>query len=336
MEATKLKSTEQSWQRQLVRFAPYIIIGVISIPLPPFLPLYVQSLMTKLFIFAIFAISCDILIGYTGLITFGHAAYFGAGSYTVALLMLHYNINNLWVSAPLGILIAALIAAVFGTIALRVTGFYFIFVTFALAQLLFSIAWKWDWLATPGVEGIVGIPRPSIGLPWFTWNPTFFYYFIVLVFVICFFILYRVVKSPFGYALQGIRESEPRMRVFGYNTWLYKYIAFVVGGAFAGLAGVLYAYHNGSVVPDYLGATISAWAVLMVILGGAGTLYGPVVGAVVLVPLEFYSGIFTPERWPLILGGAYVLTMMYARLGIGVYLSRLWKKVVYQHGSIKS
>ena len=335
MGIANVKSITQFQQKQLVRFAPYIIIGAIFILSPPFLPLYLQSMMTKILIFAIFAMSLDLLMGYTGLISFGHAAYFGVGGYTVGVLMLHYDITSLWIGAPLGVLVAALTAAIFGFIAMRVTGFYFIFITFALGQLLFSIAYKWPWLWSVGVEGIVGIRRPDIGLPWFTWSSISFYYFVVLASIICFIILYRIVKSPFGYALQGIRESEPRMRVLGYNTWLYKYIAFIVAGAFAGIAGVLFAYHNGIVVPEHLGVITSTLVILMVILGGTGTLYGPVIGAAVIVPLEFYSGIITPERWPLILGGVFILSVMYARLGIGVYLSRLWKRVVYQYGSTK-
>lgn len=166
MKATSLKYITQLGPGPLVRFAPYIASGIILILLPPFLPSYLQSLMTKILIFAIFAMSLDLIMGYTGLISLGHAAYFGMGGYTVGVLMVHYNTNLLWISAPLGILLAALTAAIFGFIALRVTGFYFIFVTLALGQLLFSIAFKWEWLSTSGVEAIVGIPRPDIGLSW--------------------------------------------------------------------------------------------------------------------------------------------------------------------------
>lgn len=334
METTNVTIT-QAWQRQMIRFAPYIAISIILIILPPLLPQYVQSLMTKVLIFAILAMSFDLAIGYAGLLTLGHAAYFGAGGYTVAVLMLHYDINTLWISAPLGILVAALTAAIFGLIALRVTGFYFIFLTFALGQLLFSLSWKWWWLRSAGVEGIVGIPRPNIGLAWFTWNPTSFYYFVFLAFITCFFVLHRLVKSPFGYALLGIRESEPRMRVLGYNTWLHKYIVFVIAGVFCGVAGVLFVYHNGIVVPEHFGVTTSALGWFMVVLGGTGTLYGPVIGAAVIVPLEFYAGVFFPERWPLILGGGFVLSIMYARRGVGVYLAGLWKRVAYKYGSVK-
>jgi len=335
MRISDVESTTRLRNKQIALFIPYIIVAIIFIISPPFLPLYLQSLMTKILIFAIFAMSLDLLIGYTGLISFGHAAYFGVGGYTIGVLMLHYDITSLWIAAPLAVFMATLIAAIFGFIAMRVTGFYFIFITFALGQLLFSVAYKWPWLWSVGVEGIVGIPRPDIGLSWFTWSSLSFYYFVVLAFIICFIILYRIVKSPFGYALQGIRESEPRMRVLGYNIWLYKYIAFIVAGAFAGIAGVLFAYHNGIVVPEHLGVITSTLVLLIVILGGAGTLYGPAIGAAIVVPLEFYSGIITPERWPLILGGVFVLSVMYARLGIGVYLSRLWKRMIYQYGSTK-
>lgn len=335
MPRTNQESFTQSWQWQLVRFAPHIAIGIVVILLPPFLPLYIQSLMTKTLIFAILAMAFDLAIGYTGLLTLGHAAYFGVGGYTIGLLMLHYDITSLWISAPIAILMATLVAAIFGLIALRVTGFYFIFVTFALGQLLFSIAFKLDWLKSPGTEGIVGVSRPDLGLAWFTWNPIYFYYFVFLAFVICFFLLRRLVNSPFGYALQGIREAEPRMRVLGYNTWLYRYIAFVLAGAFAGVAGVLFVYHNSIVVPEHFGVATSALGWFMVVLGGTGTLYGPVIGTALIVPLEFYAGIITPERWPLILGGAFVLSIMYARRGVGVYLSQLWNRIVYQLGSAK-
>ncbi|MFC1907268.1 branched-chain amino acid ABC transporter permease [Chloroflexota bacterium] len=335
MKTTALKSITQLRQGQLIRLASYAAIIVILILLPPFLPSYVQSLMTKILIFAIFAMSLDLIMGYTGLISLGHAAYFGVGGYTVGILLIHYDISMLWISAPVGILMAVLFAAIFGLIALRVTGFYFIFVTMALGQLLFSIAFKWEWLSTVGVEAIVGIPRPAVGLPWFSWSPTSFYYFVLLAFVLCFFLLNRLVRSPFGYALQGIRDSEPRMRTLGYNTWLYKYIAFIIAGAFAGVGGVLFAYHNSIVVPTHLSITTSALVMFMVILGGTGTLYGPVIGATVLIPVEFYAGLITPERWPLILGGAFVLSIMYVRAGIGVYLFRLWNKVVYRYGNIK-
>ncbi|MBA7671539.1 hypothetical protein ES703_79698 [subsurface metagenome] len=195
-------------------------------------------------------------------------------------------------------------------------------------MLLVSIASKW-YSMTNGTDGLAGLSRPDLGLSWLTWNSTNFYYFVFLFFVICFFLIRRVVNSPFGHALQGIRESEPRMRVLGYNTWLYKYIAFIFGGLFAGVAGVLFAYHNGIMAPFHLGVTVSTLAMLICIIGGLGTLWGPVIGALVIILVEYFSSIYIPERWPLILGGVFVIAVMFLRGGIAVHLSRLWKKVSY-------
>jgi branched-chain amino acid transport system permease protein len=249
--------------------------------------------------------------------------------------MLHTGITSFWVGLPLGIVVAAVIAALFGFISLRVSGMYFLLVTFALAQLLYSVAWNWLWLNSPGMQGIAGIPLPDLGIPSLTWNTIYFYYLVLIFFCICFYLVYRIMNSPFGYALRGIRESEIRMQALGYNTWLYKFIIFVVTGAFAGLAGVLFAYFNRLISPVYLGVGTSFLPMCMVIIGGSGTWVGPVIGAMVIIFVEYFSSLFTPERWPLILGGAFVVAIMYARGGIVIYLSRFWKQIGYRHGSIE-
>jgi branched-chain amino acid transport system permease protein len=227
-------------------------------------------------------------------------------------------------------------AAIFGIISLRVSGMYFLLVTFAMAQLLYSVAWNWLWLNSPGMQGIAGIPLPDLGIPSFTWNTIYFYYLVLTIFAICFYLVYRIMNSPFGYALRGIRESELRMQSLGYNTWLYKFIIFVITGAFAGVAGVLFAYFNRLISPVYLGVGTSFLPMCMVIIGGSGTLIGPVIGAMVIIFVEYFSSLFTPERWPLILGGAFVLVIMYARGGITTYLSPFWKQMGYRYGSVKS
>ncbi|NVM26145.1 MAG: branched-chain amino acid ABC transporter permease, partial [Desulfobacterales bacterium] len=131
-------------------------------------------------------------------------------------------------------------------------------------------------------------------------------------------------------------EGEARMRSLGYNTWLYKYLAFVISGAFAGIAGVLFGYYNYLISPTHLGVGTSFLPMCMAIIGGVGTLLGPVIGAAVIIFVELFASIMTPERWPLILGGLFVLAIMFAREGIGVYLWRLWNKVIYNYGSIES
>jgi len=331
----KLKEAiKQPWRGQLIRFVPYIAGGIILVVLPAVLPSYLQGIWTKFVIFAIFATSYDLIYGHTGLLSLGHAAYFGAGGYAVALLMLHYGIDSLWLGIPVGILIGAAVAAAFGFIALRVSGMYFLLVTFALAQLLFSITWNVRWLNSPGMMGIAGLPRPDLGIPWFSWSTISLYYFVLVIFLICLFLIYRIINSPFGYALRGIRESEPRMRSLGYNAWLYKYIAFIITGAFAGLAGVLFVYYNRFISPTHIGIMFSFLPMIMVIIGGSGTLLGPVIGAMIIIFVEYFASLFTPERWPLILGGIFVVAIMYARGGVSIHLSRLWEKVSYRYGSV--
>ena len=321
---------------QGINLAPHVAGVVILVILPAFLSSYTQSVMTRFLIFALFAMGFNLAFGYAGLISLGHAAYFGAGGYTVAILKLHYGTDLFWIGAPLGLLTATIVAAVFGIIALRVSGIYFLLVTFALGQLLYSVAWNVSWLNTPGMQGIAGLSLPTFGIAGFTLNTTSFYYLVLFVSMGCFYLLYRMVHSPFGRALVGIREGEGRMRSLGYNAWLYKYLAFVISGAFAGIAGVLFGYYNYLISPTHLGVGTSFLPMCMAIIGGVGTLLGPVIGAAVIIFVELFASIMTPERWPLILGGLFVLAIMFAREGIGVYLWRLWNKVIYNYGSIES
>jgi len=334
MKTTELKPLGIPWQGRLIRFAPYILIGVILIILPLFLPMYLQSMMTKILVFAIFAMSLNLIWGYTGLSSLGHAAFFGVAGFTTAILIKHYDVNSFWLTAPCSLLMATLFAVVFGFIALRVSGLYFLMVTLALGQLLFSLAWQWYHM-TGGAFGLT-VPPLNLGIPGFTFKVISLYYFVFLFFVICYFLLYRVVNSPFGHALQGIREDEPRMRALGYNTWLYKYIAFIIAGFFAGIGGVLFVHWNMLISPYQLGMLTSTYAVLCVILGGAGTLFGPVLGAAVVVGMEYGASIYSPERWPLILGIIFVITVMFLRGGIYPRLVNLWRKVGnYSYGSTK-
>ena len=310
----------------LLRCAPAIAVGALLLTLPLLFATPVQSLAAKILIFAIFAMSLDILIGYLGLFPLGHAAFFGMAGYVVGILMVRYDIASFWVAAPLGILSATLLAALFGLVALRVAEAYFLLVTFALGELVASVAWKWVSM-TGGSDGLAGIGRPDLGLPGITWSPAIFYYFVLIIFAISYALMRVLVRSPFGHILIGIRESELRMRCLGYNTWLHKYLAFVLAGAFAGVAGVLFAYHNGLMFPPHMGVMTSALVSLIVIIGGAGTLFGSIIGAAVIFLVEYYANILSSERWPLILGACFVASVLYAQGGIGVHLSRFWKRV---------
>ena len=314
------------------RLVPILIIGLFLIVIPVFLPADVQGIMTKFLIYAIFAISYDLIFGYTGLVSLGHAAFFGAGGYVVAVLSLHFGISSFWIGIPLAIIVSALVAVVFGFISLRVSGTYFLLLTFALAQLLYSIAWNIPWLNSEGMQGIANISLPSLGIPGYTWTNAKYYFLVLLVAGICYYLLERITRSPFGHALVGIREGEARMTALGYNTWGFKYRAYVFAAPFAGIAGALFAYHSRFISPSQFGLATSFYPMVMAIIGGAGSLFGAVVGAALVVFLEYFTSLVTPERWPLILGIIFVISIMYLRSGLGVSLIRFWQKVSHSNG----
>jgi len=294
--------------------AALVLIGaLLLLALPFLLTPYYLGLIVKIMIFALFAMSFDLLIGYTGLPSLGHAAYFGIAAYATGLLALGPG-WNLWLALPASLLIAAATAALFGLLALRTRGSYFLMITLALSQVLWGIAFGWR-SVTGGEDGLPDVPRPNLGLPWSLADDAPFYYFVLIVVGLATLMLIRVVNSPFGHALRGIRESETRMLALGYNVWRYKFVAFVLAGTFAGLAGCLYAYLNRYVSPGYVHVVMSAEVLLMVVLGGAGTLFGPVIGAALFVWLENLISGYT-ERWLMLLGIVYVLVGMFAPNGL--------------------
>ena len=310
-----------------MRFVPYIIVLLFLVTSPAYTGLAFVSLLTKILIFGLLAISLDLLVGYTGLWAFGHAALFGLSAYTTGILIVQYDISSFWLSAPAGILMAVAAACVFGVIALRASAIYFLLITLALGQLVFEIfntsIGRLGEL-TGGSDGLGGIPYPDLPL---SFSTTSYYYFVLVSFIVCTFILYFIIHSPFGHSLQGIRENETRMRCLGYNTWSFKYIAFIISGLFAGVAGVLYVHFNGFISPEAVGFGASGSLWLMLIIGGMGTLWGGLIGSAVILGLQYYTGVFTPERWPLILGGCMVAVIMFYRGGIMPHLTNLWNKV---------
>jgi branched-chain amino acid transport system permease protein len=293
---------------------------LVLVTLPLILPPYYVGLVVKMMVFALFAMSLDLLLGYAGMPSLGHAAYFGMAAYTTGLLALKAG-WSVWFALPAGIAMAALTSIVFGLLALRTRGSYFLMITLALSQVLWGIAFGWRSL-TGGDDGLPEVPRPNLSLPWSMSDTTPFYYFVLLFFVVGTMVLFRIVASPFGYVLRGIRESETRMLVLGYNVWRYKLVAFMVAAAFAGLAGCLYVYFNRFVSPDYVHVVRSAEVLLMVILGGAGTLIGPAVGATLIVLLENLISTYT-ERWVTVLGIIYVLVALLAPNGIAGLIASL-------------
>ena len=287
---------------------------------------FVVLLATRAMAFAILAMSVDLLLGYTGLSSMGQAAYFGVGAYLTAVLAtkVHFGLGwDFWIVVLLGMLLGAALAAVFGLFAIRAGGVYFLMITLALGQCVWGLAYRWNSL-TGGDNGINLNGRPNFGLD--LGNEVTFFYLVFAFFAVSMALMYVLVRSPFGQSLAGIRERELRMQILGYNTWLHKYIAFVIAGAFGGLAGVLWAHTNGHVSPETVVLTTSVDSLLMVVLGGSGTLVGAAIGTAIVFGLREYLTTLVPW-WQYVLGGVYVLTILYLPMGLMGILSRFGQRL---------
>jgi branched-chain amino acid transport system permease protein len=311
------------WQLIAYRFVPYVIALAVLLILPQFVSTYYQDMLTKVLIFAIFAMSLDLVMGFTGLISFGWAAFFGISGYSVGILTTHYGLTSFWVVLPVALLITAALAAGIGYLSLRVSGIYFLLVTMAFAQLLVIVATKW-YSFTGGRDGLYGIPDPQLGFITIDWTNLNFYYFALLFFVISYLVLHRITHSSYGRTLLGVRANEPRMRSLGYNTWAIKYMALIIGGVFAGVAGALFAFDYQTMTPDYFALEASALPMLMVIMGGAATLWGPSLGAAAIIIGESVAAVYFDDRWPLVLGIIFVVCVMFLKGGFARHLTRLW------------
>jgi branched-chain amino acid transport system permease protein len=299
-------------------FLPSLFAALILL-LPFLFSNYYVGLVIQIFIMAIFAMSLDILVGHTGLPSMGHAAYYGVAAYATGFLCLA-GVKNFWFVIVFGMVLGGLTAAFFGLLAIRARGPYFMLITLALSQVLWGIAFKWRSI-TRGDDGIPGIGRPEIGMGIDLKPDFYFYYFTFAIFLIVLVVLFILFNSPFGHTLRGIRESESRMKALGYNVWLYKYLGFIFAGVFAGISGVLWVYYSGFVNPSYFGVDLSVKALLMLILGGSGSLFGPSIGAGIIVLLENLVSGFT-ERWSLVLGIVYVTVIMLFSEGISSIIKR--------------
>ena len=302
----------------------------------PYANSFVILLITRALVLAILAMSLDLLLGFTGLASMGQAAYLGVGAYLTAILATKYNFGlgwGFWLVIVLGTLLGAATAAFFGLFAIRASGVYFLMITLALGQCVWGLAYRWN-SVTGGDNGINLPGRPEFGIQ--LSNDVTYFYVVFGFFVATLAILYTLVRSPFGRSLEGIREREVRMSILGYNTWLHKYIAFIIAGGFGGLAGVLWAHANGHVSPEDVVLTTSVDALLMVVLGGSGTLVGGAIGAGVVLFLREYLSTLVPW-WQYVLGGVYVVVILYLPGGLMSIpaLIRQWRKPASEPGLAK-
>lgn len=295
---------------------------IVLVLLPPILPTFIVILLTLSLIYGIVAMSLNVLVGYTKMPSLGHGAYFAIGAYTAAILATRHDMG-FYVCLLSGIGMAAIASALFGLLALRAIGVYFLLITLAIAMCIWGVSYQWMSM-TGGENGISEISRPEIGLPIDLLNPVYFHYFTLVAFIICFVLILFLVRSPFGETLVGIRDSESRMTVLGYNVWLHKYLIFIIAGAFAGLGGVLYAYFNRFVGPDDAALLQCLEFLLMVSVGGQGTLVGPNIGAFLITFLKNLLSVYS-SRWLMIMALVYILAAKYAPEGILGLLRRFQK-----------
>jgi branched-chain amino acid transport system permease protein len=304
-----------SMARDRVKILIVIVTLAAVALLVPHTTSFIILLATRALAFSILVMSLDLLLGFTGLASLGQAAYLGIGAYLTAILAARYQVGlgyDFWLVAASGMLGAAALAALFGLLATRATGVYFLMITLALGQCVWGLAYRWNSL-TGGDNGINLEHRPKFGID--LANEVTFFYVVFGLCAVSLLVLYTIVRSPFGRSLVGIREREPRMKILGYNTWLHKYLAFIIAGAFGGLSGVLWAHTAGIVSPENVVLTTSVDALLMAVLGGAGTLVGGIIGASVVLFIREYLSTLV-HWWQYVLGGVYVLVILYLPGGL--------------------
>jgi branched-chain amino acid transport system permease protein len=270
---------------------------------PFFLAPYATTTLTRILVFALLAVSLDLLVGITGLPSLGHAAYFGVGAYAAGWIAANGS-----PAAPVPLLVAvvagALAAAATGWVAVRSAGVFFLILTLALAEIIQQLAESWD-PVTGGSNGMYGIPATTVAGGALT-NVAYLHWYVLVWFLVGLLVLWLLSASPFGAALRGIRDNEPRMRALGYQPFRYKYAAFVAAGAVAGLAGGLLATQQRLVTPTDLGFATSALALLAVVIGGTGTIWGPCLGAALVVLVRDSLGPSLGGHGPLVLGLVFI------------------------------
>ena len=323
------------------KIAPYIFFLALAIVLPLVTSASTQNILSEILIYALFAASLDIVMGYTGNRSFGHAAYFGMGAYIVVMINKWTNVSSFWVILVITIVVCAVLAAIIGALTLKLTGTNFLIVTMAFGQLLSVLATQLKNL-TGGTDGEMLANKPNLGIlsshtefwnSWWTANNTLNLkmYFLILIFVIiCFAIMHRFMRASFGSSLKGVKGNEGRMRALGFNTLQLRYTAMILAGVFAGIAGMLYAYRFKTVTPRVFAIERSAMPMLMVIIGGGTTLWGPMIGAAIIVLVQNYAGTLFPDRWQLLLGLIYIICVIFLRNGFAPSLQKFWNWVGYK------
>jgi branched-chain amino acid transport system permease protein len=293
-----------------------VVLGLLILA-PLVLPPFWQRFVTEILIWGLLAMSSDILIGYTGMVSFGHSAFFGLGMYGAAAALLLVRPPNMWLALLLGLAGAGLVAAFVAYFATRLRDIYFAITTLIFSQIFYVIIFTWT-TVTGGENGLTFSQPPLsfLGLGALRFTPESMHWFVLAVVTVSYLLLRRITQSPFGMVLQSIRENEPRTRAIGYPVERYKIVAVMLSGLFAGLAGVLYAIQNKFAAPDFVFFVISGEVVIFNVMGGMGTLVGPIAGAAFFLLLrEGFSRFFT-EYYLIPVGIIFTLMVIFLPQGL--------------------
>lgn len=296
-----------------------VFVAVVLAGAPLVLPPFFLQLLTEIAIVGLFATAFNLLMGFGGMVSFGHAAYFALGAYAAALLVKKAGLPML-LALPVAPLVAAAGALFFGFFIVRLTQTYFAMLSLAFAQIVFTVIFKWKAL-TGGDDGLLDVWPPT-----FLKTPAAYYYFTLAVVGLCVWALRAIIDSPFGYALRAVRESPRRARFIGVDVRRHQLVAFVLSGFFSGVAGALFAFYNGSVFPDFAYFTKSFEPLVVALLGGVHSFFGPLAGALGFKILEWLISRQWPIYWPLFLGGIVVLVIVVLPQGfVGLVSGWKWR-----------
>jgi branched-chain amino acid transport system permease protein len=297
---------------RLTLFAVLALVFIFPLAAKAADQLFYVGFASRIMIYALAATSLNLILGYAGMVSFGHAAFLGAGAYTVGILMAQ-GASSAWLAWPAAIAVSGLLATAIGAMCLRTRGVYFIMITLAFAQMMYFIVVSMG--SYGGEDGLNLVARSSIGFGIELRDEVTFYYVSAVILIGALFLLHRLVRARFGRVIQGIRENETRMEAIGFATFRFKLACFAIGGSGAGLAGALLANQNGFVSPSLMQWTQSGTLMIMVILGGAGSLLGGVFGAAVYLILEEVLSAYT-IHWQFGLGAVLLAVVLFARKGL--------------------
>ena len=310
-----------------------LLVFVICLALFPFVftNRFYISLVNEMLIYGLLAMSLDVLLGYTGLLSFMHNAYLGLGAYVVGLFLIHVSPSSLWLAILAGIVVTSLIALPVGWVQVRTGGLAFALLTLAFGMMFYTIVWKWYDL-TGGDDGLMGVPHPDIHVGGIvlgnSGNPTAMYLLTLLVVLICFLLTWRIIHSPFGAVLQTIRENEERASFVGINVRRYKLYGWMYACMLASISGGLFILYRGYIGPTTMSAFAGAGVLMMVLVGGMGSIWGPIIGAGIFIFIQDYISTMT-EHWELFVGLVVILLVLFMPrgfVGLGDYLTRFRKE----------